>query len=661
MASGQQRPTGRPALNRSRHTTAPPAIVATATSFVVTLSLYLITMNRTIGFIDRGELAATAWTLGIPHPTGYPTLTLLGWLVTHLVPLRPVLVLNAFAAVLVAAGVGALTLLVDDVLARVAQQVEPPPRAVLAALGATITGVSATWWEQANGYEAYALQALLLPLTVLLFLRWTDEASGSAASGAHSVGPWFAVTLGLAFTAHLTTVLLAPALLFFAWNRLGGLRLLRAALPLAPAFLVGLLPYALLPLRSAQGPRFDWGGTHTLYGFLDHVSGREFRGWMFADPETWLRQACFLAYRLPWDAAWAGLLAVALGAGLLARRSRPLGAALALVIVSAALYACGYRIRELDPYLLGCIFGLGIFVSVGLLAIRERFGLAAAVTCGLLLITLNVSVHWRDCDERSNRLVEDLTLNQLQSLPPQTLLFTRQWDYFLASSFYFQEVEGTRRDVVVVSADLLRFGWYVDELQRRAPGLVSGVSEEARCYRAALRPFERHDRFDPATIAAAYRAFVDSLAACALRDRPVFCTPEAQDVLHGPWTMVPVGLALQIRADSAYVADISPSYRFESWPGHMDGFVATIHWIYASAFVARAAYERAHGREDLARRYLDLATRLDPHIQLGRIPPLPLDGNALVAQATNFFNGLERSGGGRPAAQNPRPPERGTR
>ena len=639
------------ALNRSRPITAPPATVAAAASFAVTLCLYLTTMNRTIGFIDRGELAATAWTLGIPHPTGYPTLTLLGWLVTHLIPLRPVLVLNALAAVLVAAAVGAFTLLVDDVLGRVALQSEPRPRAVLSALGATLTGVSATWWEQANGYEAYALQALLLPLTVLLFLRWTDQVPGSAAAGARPVGPWFALTLGLAFTAHLTTVLLAPALIVFAWNRLGGMRLLRAALRLVPAFLAGLLPYALLPLRSAQGPRFDWGGTHTLNGFLDHVSGREFRGWMFADAETWLRQARFLAYRLPWDTAWAGLLAAAIGAGLLARRSRALGAALALVIVVAALYACGYRIRELEPYLLGCIFGLGLFASVGLLAIRERFGPAAAVTCGLLLIALNVSVHWRECDESGNRLVEDLTLNQLRSLPPRTLLFTRQWDYFLASSFYFQEVEGTRRDVVVVSPDLLRFGWYVDELERRAPGLVLGVSDEARRYRAALRPFERHDRFDPATIAAAYRVFVDSLAACALRDRPVFCTPEAQDALHGPWTLVPIGLALQVRADSAYVDDISPPYRFEPWPGHMDGFVATIHWIYASAFGARAAYERAHGRVGLARRYLDLAARLDPHVQLSRIPPLPLDGNALVAQAAGFFNGLERpAGGSRPAA-----------
>ena len=63
--------------------------------FAITLAVYWATMNRTIGFIDRGELAAAAVTFGIPHPTGYPTLMMLAGLVVKLSPLRPVLTLNA--------------------------------------------------------------------------------------------------------------------------------------------------------------------------------------------------------------------------------------------------------------------------------------------------------------------------------------------------------------------------------------------------------------------------------------------------------------------------------------------------------------------------------------------------------------------------------------
>ena len=51
----------------------PGALVALGT-FVVALPIYLCTMNRSVGFMDRGEMAAAAATWGIPHATGYPTL-----------------------------------------------------------------------------------------------------------------------------------------------------------------------------------------------------------------------------------------------------------------------------------------------------------------------------------------------------------------------------------------------------------------------------------------------------------------------------------------------------------------------------------------------------------------------------------------------------------
>src|SRR5437016_6084984 len=144
------------------------------TAFTLTLIVYLATMNRTIGFIDRGELAATAYTLGIPHPTGYPTFIVLGWLVSHLVPLRPVLVLNAFAAVLVACSTACLFFLFSDLLKRASKSPPGGRLALLALLGALFTAFSIRWWQQANGFEVYALHVVLLPIVLLLFFRWLD-------------------------------------------------------------------------------------------------------------------------------------------------------------------------------------------------------------------------------------------------------------------------------------------------------------------------------------------------------------------------------------------------------------------------------------------------------------------------------------------------------
>jgi hypothetical protein len=614
---------------------------AAGAAFAFTLTVYLATMNRTIGFIDRGELAATTYTLGIPHPTGYPSITVLGWLVSHLIPMRPVLVLNAFAAFLVAASAAGLVFLFDDLFRRVSRNGGPADsRPLLALLCALFTAFTIRWWQQANGFEVYSLHLVLLPLLLMSFFRWVDAAS----SGSRAAGTTFALLLGLSFTNHMTTVLLAPGLLFYAWSRLRGLiSFLRAAVPLFIPFLIGLSPYALLPILSATGPRFDWGGTHTLHGFIDHLTAREYRGWISFNPETLAVQGRYLAWSVAHDLVWIGLMPVGLGIVFLSRRRPSLTVCLGSIVAVSAFFAASYHIRELDPYLVGCVLGLALFAGLGLLAIQERFGAQAALGAGLSLVALAGALHVHDCDESRNQLVEDLTMNQLESLPPRALLFTKQWDYFLAASWYFQEAEAVRRDVVIVSPDLLRHGWYVDELERRAPALIGLVPNEAAAYRKALRPFEEHRPYEPERIRVAYQSFVDSLVARAIGERPVLCTPEVAEVVRGRWQLVPTHLAVALRADTTYVPESPPSYTFRPWPGHMDGFVATTHWIYASSLVQRADYERAHGKDGLARQYLALAERFDPEIRPDTVGPLPMDGNAVVQQTATFFDNLKKA------------------
>ncbi|HEV8481635.1 MAG TPA: hypothetical protein VGR66_12660, partial [Candidatus Eisenbacteria bacterium] len=343
------------------------------------------------------------------------------------------------------------------------------------------------------------------------------------------------------------------------------------------------------------------------------------------------------------DFVWVGLIPAGLGIAWLARRQRHLAIAIGLVIVVSSFFAASYRIRELDPYLIGCVLGVAMFSAFGLAAVLERFGPRITLATAFGLVVLSVVLHWRDCNESPNRLVRDLADNQLRSLPPNAVLFTTQWDYFLAASWYFQEVEGLRRDVVIVSPDLLRHGWYVDELVRRAPDLMAPVAGEAATYRRALQPFEEHRSYEVAEIRSAYETFLDSLVARATEDRPVLCTSEVAKVVGMGWNLVPTHLALALKADTSYVSEAPPSYTFWPWPGHMDGFVATTHWIYASALEQRADYERAHGKLGLAHEYLALASRFDPKIQLEAVGPLPMDGNDVVRQTATFFTGLNKA------------------
>ena len=101
----------------------------------VALALYLATLAPSItlanGAGDSGELASTAYTLGIAHPTGYPLYTLIGFVVTHLVPAEPARSLNVFSALMGALTIGLLALLATR-LARRAAPDAPWPLAALA-------------------------------------------------------------------------------------------------------------------------------------------------------------------------------------------------------------------------------------------------------------------------------------------------------------------------------------------------------------------------------------------------------------------------------------------------------------------------------------------------------------------------------------------------
>lgn len=62
--------------------TSPHGVAALVAVFA--FAVYLKTLAPGVHFIDSGELAAVACTLGIAHPTGYPLFTLIGWLFSNL-------------------------------------------------------------------------------------------------------------------------------------------------------------------------------------------------------------------------------------------------------------------------------------------------------------------------------------------------------------------------------------------------------------------------------------------------------------------------------------------------------------------------------------------------------------------------------------------------
>lgn len=641
---------------------------------LVALGLYLVTMNRTIGFIDKGELLAAASTLGIPHPTGYPTSMLLGYLFTLILPFRDVVALNIMSALLTAASAGALTLLLDDLLRRIpspvtgraargqkgkgkqkgarreresnrATELDGPTRALLAGAGALGIAFTGIWWGQGNGFEVYSLHAILLPLVLLTFLRFVDEGLGSDAKMAlmSTRGNVFAFLVGLSFTNHLTTILLAPGLLLYYMtvtpNGRGGWWA-RRVLALAPAFAVGLLPYLWLPIRASAHPWFNWGNPSTLDALVRHISGKQYQVW-FGKWEVFGDQTSFFFGGLPMQIGIIGLLLAAVGLVFLLARNRRLAATLLLFIIACVIWSGSYDIQEIAPYYMTAILGVGLLSGLGLRWVFERFGRQWALGAGAALVALTLAFNYSSSDESGNRYVEDMTRNTLNGLPRNAVIFSSLWDFWVAGSFYLQGVEQVRSDVLVIDQELMRRSWYLDQLEHDHPEFMAPVRKETEVFRKQLYKFEHDLPYNGAEIDMAYYGLINAMIDRHIAARPAYVTLDLPPQVGARYKRTPQGLAFRLALDSTtYLPEEFPRYEFHPLPGRIDYYTAKTHQIYAEVIFARAQYERAHGKDSLAARYLDYAISFDPGYDASNIPGLPLGGEERVREVITYFEQL---------------------
>lgn len=618
---------------------------------VIALGLYLATMSRSVGPVDCGELAACAWTLGTPHPTGYPTLMLLGYAVTHLVPLAPILTLNLLAACLTAASVIVLTFLFDHVLAGIFAA-GAGSRRIVAGLAALFTGLTGAWWQQAVSFEVYSLHVVMLALVSWLFLRYVDEESHreAAAKGASRAigftrrGTLFAFALGVSFTNHMTTGLLAPAFLALfvaavivpggvraprlrghsAWGRA-----LRRVLFLLPAFLLGVLPpYLWMMIRAGAEPRFNWGDPSTFEALLYHLAGRDYRhamGHLF-DRGFAERFVYFLRW-LPPAVGYLGVPAALAGLIVLWRRSWRMGLWSLLLFAASVLYACSYTVNDLDNYFVGAVLAVGLWSAVAAGALTARWGARIAVAALAALVLATGASNFARHDRHDDAVAADFAADMLGTLPPSAIVFTRQWDFWESAAFYAQAVKGVRRDVMVVDADLLYSDWYVDQLSRAYPQVMGTVRAEAERVRAGCRGIRRARPVTQAQLveyAHAYAALVNALVDRNGDARPCFMTydPFGPELAPG-YLRVPWGLAQRLTRDSAYLPAEFPRYGLRMWRRRVVPQVVWTQKLYAEACLNRAVYERENNHEELARRYAELAVSFDPGFRDKDVPDFP--------------------------------------
>jgi len=423
---------------------------------------------------DGGDLITAAATLGVAHPTGYPTYLLLARLF-QLLPIGNLAfrtnLLSAASAIGATLGVRAIILELFSTEAKTF-----PPQAA-AWLGALAFGLSSLLWSQAIIAEVYALHALGLTLVLLATLRLTRQAAYTR----HSVDRGLAFAVGLALGNHLTTLLALPPYLLATLYR-GWRTQRRETAILWLCLAAGAGVYLYLPLRAAAHPPINWGGAFTLRGLWWVISAEPYRGLAFAAPwaEVISRIYAFFTTDLPHQFGWAGILFGLRGVWLAPTRAK---ATLGWLALSSAAFAIGYKTSDYFVYLLPVylVFAIGIGLAWKALLdwASERNQVSPKgrnlVSRGLMVTALATLAYpaiftGPAISAQTNDQAETFLKSVFQQAPPGALVVT-QSDRDSFALWYGHFALRERSDLIIVVERLLPFHWYQADLQVVYPGL----------------------------------------------------------------------------------------------------------------------------------------------------------------------------------------------
>ena len=509
---------------------APPYGWAALVALAV-LALYAATLAPSTAMWDTSEYMSAAKVLGIPHPPGNPLFVLIAYLFGTL-PLASdfAVRINLLAAVTSAASAGIWFLVAHEVTKGLFAR--RGARLISAAVCALAGATSFTVWNQSVVNEkVYTVSLLQLTVVVWLALRWTRKPAGAAADRLILV---IAYLLALGYTIHPAGYLAAPsvaaAMLLIAPKTFLRGRLMAQA---AAATAFGLSLFAFEPIRSANHPAlnegeptacaagFAWKCTlslDTLERLRSQISRDQYAKPALADRQAsfgaqlgmwwqyftwqWFRDPDGAHPRLQFALALLAVMLALAGARAHARTDRSgfvvfavLMATLTVALVFYLNFKYGYsqspglgasvprEVRDRDYFFLWSFSSLGVWSGMGIalgwraLAARLRHPRALALALPVLAIALiPLALNFRTASRAGQTFTRDFARDLLDSVAPNGVLITNG-DNDTFPLWYAQEVEGHRRDVVVIVASYLGTDWFPWQLMRRGIAVAATPQE----------------------------------------------------------------------------------------------------------------------------------------------------------------------------------------
>ena len=473
-----------------------------AIPFIVSLGLSLSTVGSQVYWQDSGVYLTAVKDLGVLYPPGFVLYLVCCKAWTLLFSfLDFTLAVHLFSSVCVAGAAAFLSLAVRDFLCSRGEifrstKVEDSRLAAACGIAAgTMAAAGYTMWFTGIYAKGYAFYYLILAALIWRLIRADEQRTPRDFT-------IVAVLIGLAWSAHPSSVCLAAALVgFVVFHRrtIGTRGLLRnigisAAVALAPAFVV-------LPLLAWREPLTAMGDPRSIPELFEYAIGLRFMGRPGGFGLESERAASFGLFL--WEEFLLGGVALFTAGmvSLVGVNGRLVLAILIWVIPYSALailfkvegqHDCWFVAAWMPLHLL---VGLGLF-RIGLL-LRHPFRTAWPVAAAAAALAWSVSVNRADLDQRRYTLAWDYGRVLLDNLDRNAILVLNG-DDSLAIAGYMQRVKGFRPDVAVVVHPFLGMSfvesrdWYDDRLLRERPYLRKPDYAGMRARHPGVRPLAAH-------------------------------------------------------------------------------------------------------------------------------------------------------------------------
>ncbi|MGM0475354.1 MAG: glycosyltransferase family 117 protein, partial [Bacteroidota bacterium] len=231
--------------------------------FLISLIVYLMTMEPTASFWDCGEFIATAYKMEVGHPPGAPVYMILGRFFTLFAGdvTRVAITMNTLSAAASAFTILFLFWTISHLVKKFySKEDQQKPATLVTIFGSALVGSLAytftdSFWFSAAEAEVYSTSSLFTAVVFWAILKWENIADRP---GANRWLILIAYLMGLSIGVHLLNLLTIPAIILVYYFRkyTPTTRGIIASLLLSAAIL-GVVVYILIPGLTGLASRFE--------------------------------------------------------------------------------------------------------------------------------------------------------------------------------------------------------------------------------------------------------------------------------------------------------------------------------------------------------------------------------------------------------------------